>query len=105
MTLTFHFISFGCILFRSDSLTQAIFIIRKIGDALASGSFHKPENAAAAIWIALILIVEWAQRRCRHPLQIEFMPRPMRWGVYYLVVYLILTRAELNYTPFIYFQF
>jgi alginate O-acetyltransferase complex protein AlgI len=102
---TFHFVCLGWIFFRAESLAQAWLVIEKIGAALLAGNFVKPDQTRALPLIVILIVIEWLQRGRRHPLQIESWPRPVRWATYYIFIYLILARAELNYTPFIYFQF
>jgi D-alanyl-lipoteichoic acid acyltransferase DltB (MBOAT superfamily) len=105
MIVTFHLVCVGWIFFRAQSLPEAVLVLQKIGAAALSGHFDKPEKTGAIIYIVVLLVIEWLQRRHRHPLQIDAWPRPLRWATYGLLVYIIFMFAELNYTPFIYFQF
>lgn len=52
-----------------------------------------------------LLIVEWINRHREYPLDVPHWPIPMRWGLYYSLVCLLLWRGNLGYAPFIYFQF
>lgn len=57
---------------------------------------------------AILIVIEWLQRDKQHALQIEnvrlFHCRPVRWGVYYLLLVAIAYFAGASQT-FIYFQF
>ncbi|HEX8550275.1 MAG TPA: MBOAT family O-acyltransferase [Abditibacteriaceae bacterium] len=105
MLATFHLVCFAWIFFRAASVGEAFQIIQRIGLDLFSGQWSKPPGTGALVLIAVLLTIEWVQRAKRHPLEIQTWPRPARWALYYAVVLLVLVRAELGYTPFIYFQF
>lgn len=105
MLVTFNLVCLAWIFFRSDSISQSVQVIEKIARSVASGHLKKPSGLILFAPVIVLLAVEWAQRARRHALEISHWPRPARWVAYYVVVALILTRAELDYTPFIYFQF
>jgi len=59
----------------------------------------------SAIWILVLLSIEWIQRDYENPLRLDRFPRPVRWGLYYGFATTIFMFAPIHYTPFIYFQF
>jgi alginate O-acetyltransferase complex protein AlgI len=101
---TFHLAWFAWIFFRAASVSQAFEVISRIATAPWTGAFSGPPKTAM-LWVALLMAVEWAGRGAQYGLQVKWAPRPLRWAAYYGVVALILLGAQLNYTPFIYFQF
>jgi alginate O-acetyltransferase complex protein AlgI len=104
MLLTFHLVCIAWVFFRAENLRAALEVLGKITGALTSGQFSRPP-LRAFVWVALLVAVEWTQRRYPHALTIGHLPLAVRWSVYYLVVMLILLYAHVGYTPFIYFQF
>ena len=105
MLWTFHLVWFAWIFFRAADAGQAFQIIAKIARAPWEGGFVLPPKIMMAC-IASLVVVEWLGRASQHALQeIELWPRPLRWAAYYGAVAVILIAAQLNYVPFIYFQF
>lgn len=107
MLLTFVFAVIGWIIFRAESIGQAY-------DYLAS-IFTHPFTSGDYIdgkkWFVagiVLLMAEWLQRDKQHALQLSdrgiFRYRLSRWGLYYLLIYLIFNFAGSSQT-FIYFQF
>jgi len=104
MTLTFTLTCLAWVFFRAATVGESLTIVRKIAvdvTTTAPTLIYKQ----AAIWILLLLAVEWVQRAHANPLQLERFPRPVRWGVYYAFALIIFLFAPIHYTPFIYFQF
>ena len=104
MIWTFHLVWFAWIFFRAANINQAFEIVGKIARAPWTGDFVAPQKTMV-LRIVLLLAVEWLGRSRQHGLHIEWAPRPLRWAAYYGVVIIILIGAQLNYVPFIYFQF
>lgn len=106
LALTFFLAVIGWIIFRAESITQALrylycMIIKHplIGDVYGM------------VWLAAglaLLFVEWLQRDKQHGLQLPdksvFRFRLVRWGIYYLILVVITCFAGTSQT-FIYFQF
>ena len=103
--LTFHLVCLAWVFFRADSVGDALLILRKIGGRVLSGHFINPGGKSAVALVVPLLAVEWAGRRHTHPINVDPLPRPLRWAIYYSIVAAILLFASVNYTPFIYFQF
>jgi alginate O-acetyltransferase complex protein AlgI len=104
IALTFSLTCAGWVFFRAASIGDALTILKRIAVDVTTTSpalMYKH----AAVWMALLLAIEWFQREYANPLHVEALPRPLRWSVYYALVGTIFMFAPLNYTPFIYFQF
>ncbi len=107
MALTFFLAVIGWILFRAESMSQAM-------DYISSMLTH-PFFDVSAIYgkkylcfCLVLLLVEWFQRDKQHALQFPnnkfFDKRIVRWGVYYLLLLFIALEMGAGQT-FIYFQF
>jgi hypothetical protein len=101
---TFHLVCFAWIFFRATSLTDAWTVVGKIGAAIISG----PPNWIG--WQMLLLaaafcILEWLQRRRVHAFDVIRWSPFARWSFYYVTVLIIIGYANLQYVPFIYFDF
>jgi D-alanyl-lipoteichoic acid acyltransferase DltB (MBOAT superfamily) len=105
MALTFNLVCFAWIFFRANSMGDALLAIRAIGTALLAGSIGPPPVLGPFLWAALLLAAEWLQGAKPHALQVPAVARPLRWAIYYAMVASILLFANLDYNPFIYFQF
>jgi D-alanyl-lipoteichoic acid acyltransferase DltB (MBOAT superfamily) len=104
MALAFSLTCFAWVFFRAPSVTVAVTILRKI----AAGVLASPPaftSKQAAIWMAVLIAVEWTQREHQNPLHIERYPVAVRWAAYYAFATVIFMFAPIHYTPFIYFQF
>lgn len=107
MALTFVLAVIGWIVFRAESMSQAIDYICRMftNQVIASQSMFV---LSAIRWGLLFLLVEWLQRDKQHALQFTqvcpFDYRPIRWCVYYVIILLIVVYAGSN-QAFIYFQF
>ena len=102
--LTFSLTCLAWVFFRAPSVADGLLIVRKIVSDVATTppAFTYKQ---AAIWIVVLIGVEWIQRRHANPLHLERFPRPVRWSLYYGIAAAIFMFAPLHYTPFIYFQF
>ena len=104
IALTFSLTCLAWIFFRAASVGDALVILRRIIVDVATTA-PALEHKRAAVWIAVLLGIEWIQRHHENPLHIERFPRPVRWSLYYAFAVLIFMFAPIRYTPFIYFQF
>lgn len=112
---TFAIACLAWVFFRSQTLSQAGLILKKIffdiwhpaayqATALPAGAF--PIGRKIFLFLAIYLCFEWLQRHREHPLTLDFLPQPLRWGVYTGLIWMTLyfgTRAPSG--VFIYFQF
>ena len=107
ITLTFFLAVIGWILFRAESLGQAIDYLA----SMARNSFWGIPSSSCAICLCfgfVLLAIEWLQRDKQHALQFGnkkfFSYRAVRWGIYYLII-LVCFRFAGSSQTFIYFQF
>ena len=103
--ITFQLVCVAWIFFRADTISRAFTILGRIGHAVATGRIVAPPVRWPFAGAAILLLVEWLQRRAPHGLALEGWSRPVRWAAYYVVVAALLLFAQLGFTPFIYFQF
>ncbi len=102
MSLTFVLAALGWILFRSQSIGEAMDVYA----ALFGGGWHgfNPPKRAIA-FVAIMLVVEWLQRSRAHGLDMSGVRhRTVRYACYLTVLALIFMYGVFNET-FIYFQF
>jgi alginate O-acetyltransferase complex protein AlgI len=94
----------GMLLFRAPTLGDAAAYaggaVARLGQASNPGSFAVPLCLAV-----VLLAVEWVQRDREHPLDITFLPRPVRWAAYYAAGLTLFLYGDTGATPFIYLQF
>ena len=106
---TFMLAVIGWIIFRAESITQAWEYIGGMwqwGTLRASYRFfYQFDVWPISIFIVIMLIIEWIDRRCEHGLMLRHVKsRALRIIVYYIVVGCILYHYGSQQT-FIYFQF
>ena len=100
MFLTFVLVVCGMLIFRCTTIGQ---FSHELG-TLRHGLFTFPDIVAAVNWlfVAAMLVVEWLHRRRDHGLDIANMrSKPLRWGVYLLLVLIIFLNGG-ETTAFIY---
>ena len=107
MALTFFLAVIGWIIFRAESMTQAVDYL----SAMVLNPFYVPVqmHGLKCLCAALVVLaIEWFQRDKQHALQLPDSGwlgyRPVRWGFYYTILFVIVQYSGLNQT-FIYFQF
>ena len=93
-----------CMFFRSEDISQAFLILKRMF-SWAPGEFSTLIGVKI-IFLIVMLVVEIKTRRLDFALQnLELkLPRPIRWAVYYLLVFSIIRFYE-PLQAFIYFQF
>lgn len=102
MGLTFVLATFGWIIFRANSISDfagyvsSIFTNMGVKDDIA--------GEKALLFIAVLVIVEWINRRREHAFAFHIKNKWLRWGIYLITALLCLTQAG-KQVQFIYFQF
>lgn len=104
--LTFILAVFGWIIFRAESMSQAVdYLSAMLTKGFFKGSVYGQQEL---LLCAILIVIEWLQRDKQHALQFGnirlFQSRLVRWGVYYLLLVAIAYFAGASQT-FIYFQF
>ena len=110
MALTFCLAVFGWIIFRAESMAQAIdYFVHMFTNPFISKGMRFGE---ATMWCILFLMVEWVQRDKQHALQFTntkpFNYRIVRWTIYLIIIgmsYVAYMERFYDNSPFIYFQF
>jgi len=109
MLVTFFFVSMAFVLFRSDSVGDAItFYGRMFSASLFSASGLKQElNVYITLaFIAFMLVLEWIQRKKEFALQIEdIKSKALRISIYWFFAILLLFFSAAGNNEFIYAQF
>jgi len=109
MLLTFFLAVIGWIIFRAESIGQVweyMMGMMQWGTLNASYRFFTQSDTwMTSIFIMMMLVVEWLQRRREHGLEISNIKSSwVRFVIYYAVIFLILNSFGQEQT-FIYFQF
>ena len=108
--LVFLLVCIGWVVFRAESVGDAIAYLGQMGEGLFTMNFGGiMHGKRVLLWCLLLVVVEWIQRKREHPLDFRGLSfferyRACRWAVYYLVA-LIIIFARGEGQTFIYFQF
>ncbi len=102
---SFTLILISCIFFRSESLTMAGTILRRIVSFLPSDNFSF-EIGWRIFFLPLLIVIEYITRTKEHPFKHfeKKFSRPTRWVIYYIFIFIIFRYAGPT-EAFIYFQF
>lgn len=109
--VTFHLILLSWVFFRAASVEQALVVLQKIWDGLPviPGILsHYPftvDHLVGALFILLLLGVEIIDERRPVAARLLAMPTPLRWCIYYAVIFAILVFGRWQGAEFIYMQF
>jgi len=103
LIVTFIFSCLALIIFRSESMTDALLYYSFLFDF---GRETSTANMLAPAGIAfLFLTSEWFQRKSPQPLNIQGWPSLLRWGTYIGIITVLLAYGQFKEHSFIYFQF
>lgn len=111
---TFALVCLGWVLFRADSLANAILIYQKIATGLVTTGFYGQIIAAIGNWpraflaLGIVLALEWICRARWNPLEQILQPTNSKlagWALYTVLFWLTLYLGPTRIQPFIYFQF
>lgn len=110
MCFTFLLVTIGWIIFRADSIQQALhYIIHMIVDLISSprGIYLQGELQSFVVIcfsITILLCIEWINRDKEYSFDIKHWKKPFRWASYAILLILIIVYTGKIQT-FIYFQF
>jgi D-alanyl-lipoteichoic acid acyltransferase DltB (MBOAT superfamily) len=109
IALTFFLAVIGWIIFRAETMSQAVdYLIAMFTNKFFDTSMLQGKDYVFFGFGLLLLFIEWLQRDKQHALQFSdakpFNSRLVRWGVYYLILAIIIRFTGESQT-FIYFQF
>lgn len=105
MGMTFFITVIAWVFFRAENLTDAFLYLQEI---FSSSLWSRPEilPKKVLIFITILLIIEWINRRKEHGLELsENYPRVLRWLIYLVIWFAIILLDESDTYSFIYFQF
>ena len=111
MLLTFTIVTFGNIIFKSETIGESFNYMRRI---FSLSLFSKPDKIEALnlfamamllFFIVAMIVVEWVQRNKSHALDItDINNKWLRRAIYFIIIFCIVWFTGKNET-FIYFQF
>lgn len=99
---TFAFAAFGWIIFRANSLTECWGYVTSMFSNFTVN--ESVQGKKVFIFIAILVVIEWINRRKEHAFAIDLKQRWLRWSLYLITALLCLTEAG-KQAQFIYFQF
>jgi len=102
ISLTFALTCLAWVFFRAESVTHAFAYLTNMADA---SLLTVPSYLRVLPFVLILILIEWPQRNKLHPLEIQHFPRPLRWGIYYVLLFAILYYQPNQAIDFIYFQF
>jgi D-alanyl-lipoteichoic acid acyltransferase DltB (MBOAT superfamily) len=119
VVITFGMVTFAWIFFRAPSVKTAIHIVKSMFlDTLTDFSnlyHHLPsrlnlglagsELLIAVLSIVLLEVVHLLQAKASLSKRIKEQPTVLRWAIYFLFLFLLVTFSETHTRTFIYFQF
>jgi D-alanyl-lipoteichoic acid acyltransferase DltB (MBOAT superfamily) len=108
ITVTFLLFTFSMIFFRSESIGRSLSFIFSIFNNihLSPAIMINWLQSSSVIFVILLTIIEWVQRKKQHALEIGTYPGFLRWSIYIsaIAAFIYLGQFESN-QQFIYFQF
>jgi len=89
---TFLLVVIGWVFFRAESIQTALKIIFNFANTtLFSKPFYVVGLSKTVMFVGLLLLVEWIQRKKLHGLEIDTIDNGIiKWSIYYLVIAIIL---------------
>lgn len=108
---TFGLVTFAWIFFRAGSLSDALYMARgvlRLTPVKGANVVNQIGRTPIGISILLILgllLTEFANRRYRFGVRLQSYPKVYRWGLYYLLLLVVLGLSVYTRRYFIYFQF
>ncbi len=101
MLLTFVLATIGWIIFRAESTEQAL---QFFGAIFNKSLLQIPLISKSFIFVIIMIVVEWINRKKEHPFQIAIKSKILRYLIYYALALSIVYFSGHQET-FIYFQF
>lgn len=108
---TYLLFAFSLILFRLESVSDALYYIRNISFSTHANwkevSIGIPDHNCIVAGSALVLILVYEYFMSKRDLleALEKQPMLVRWGIYYLLAIMFFTLGQFNSDSFIYLQF
>jgi len=110
IVFTFALVCFAWIFFRSNTLSDAMYVIKHIATDVPSSRHFlvgtgRREFAMLVLSIFTMEIVQFTQRRKDILSLLASQPPWVRWAIYYSLIFAILLFGQFGKKQFIYFQF
>ena len=111
MVKTYLLFAVSLIFFRLSSFSDALYFLRNISFEVEHSwkemNIGMSDNTAIVAGIALVLVLVYEYLSSKKDLAGRFQRLPvwLRWGVYYLMVFLLLLHGKFGADNFIYLQF
>ena len=103
LVVTFIAVTIGWVFFRAPTIGEAFAFLENC--IVPAGTETFGFNGTPFLFIGMMLVVEWIQRRGSHALYRVFpFPRPVRWALYGLFLFFIFQNDGMQ-ENFIYFRF
>jgi len=102
--VTFWAINFTVVFFRSATINDAFIFFER----MFTTNFMEIPNFIniSYLWIGILLVAEWLQRKKQHAMQLDNFPKYLRWIIYYALAGITFYYFNLNSgQSFVYFQF
>ena len=111
--VTFTIVCLGWVFFRADTFSDAFVVIATtFSDCLTGAGYTalkselRGDTLVTTACLVMFVVLEWLQRSKECPLEISWVPRPVRWGLYTGAAWAsIVLLPLLESGDFIYFQF
>lgn len=120
LVLTFAFVSFTWIFFRANTFSDACYVVTHLLDGAANPVRYVKEGIAAfrsaglmqsadlklsVLWIAVLLVHDFLDRKEDIWIRIGRLRKPLRYVLYFALVFAVLYSRQLGNFEFVYFQF
>ena len=111
--VTFVLVLFAWIFFRANSLNDAWFIVRELGNLsfndyyqqIADVGMNKLDFLMSLVFIFILIVIDFFQEKRKIIYPFIRFPKYVRWGFYYLMIFSIIMFGVDGQKQFIYFQF
>lgn len=105
MFFTFNLVVFAWIFFRAETIEKALLYFNGMFEIVTFEAYTRIFNYQENIFILILILVEWFQRRKEHGLDIQFIKQTWLRRFIYLVIVLMIVWFMGKNESFIYFQF
>lgn len=105
MMITFSLTMVAWVFFRAANVTEAFGYLSAMFDFRHYTVPHNIGMGTVMPLIAMLVVVEWFQRKREYGLEISHVPQVLRWSAYFVLTGLIAYFATEQDLTFIYFQF
>jgi D-alanyl-lipoteichoic acid acyltransferase DltB (MBOAT superfamily) len=106
MVKVYVLVSFTAVFFRSPNFLFAYNYFKSMLSNINSNIFNYSSDISPTLLLFFIpLLFEWPLRNKEHSLDIASIQKPIRWGIYIILILVMINYGEFHYKQFIYFQF